>query len=216
MSREFTEQNFLKVSQELEEINRTFEEDMDEVLADDPDYPRIWLPPDHKVRLWSVPRTTAEFLRTQVLIKRPQTILELGTSAGYSALWMGAGAREYGGKVYTVEVARPKSDWAAENFEEAGLEGTIFQYVGWAKDILRKSWRGDTDFVFLDADKHNYLTYMRLLEPHLTPGAVVIADNALDYGHLMLDYLNHVTTNPTYYSYLLRMDNGLMISVKLH
>ncbi|QQG43776.1 MAG: class I SAM-dependent methyltransferase [Candidatus Daviesbacteria bacterium] len=215
MGREFTEQNFLRVSDELEEINRVFEEDIDEVLVDNPDYPRIWLPPDRKIRLWSVPRTTAEFLRTQVLIKRPPTILELGTSAGYSALWMAAGAREYGGKVYTVEVARPKSDWAAENFEEARLGQTIFQYVGWAEDILRRSWRGDTDFVFLDADKPNYLKYMQLLEPYLTEGAVIIADNALDYGDLMQDYLNYITTSPDYYSYLLRIDHGLMISVKL-
>lgn len=215
MTKEFDEEQFLKVAKEIEELDRTYVEDMAEVLAKNPYYPQIWLPPDGKIRLWSVPRSTAEFLRTLVLIKKPWVVLELGTSAGYSSIWMAAAARKYGGTIFTVEVDPHKNEYSTTYFEEARLERTIQPLVGWAADILER-WREPTDFAFFDADKPSYRRYIELLEPHLTPGAVVVADNAIDYADFMGDYLDYVKTNPGYRSFLLPIDHGLMISVKLH
>ena len=67
----------------------------------------------------------------------------------------------------------------------------------------------------MDADKSNYLNYIKQIEPFLNKEAIIISDNAIDFAELMKDYLNYVKSNEKYYSYLIPLDNGLMVSVKL-
>ena len=67
----------------------------------------------------------------------------------------------------------------------------------------------------MDADKSNYLNYIKQIEPFLNKGSIIISDNAIDFAKLMKDYLNYVKTNEKYCSYLISLDNGLMVSVKL-
>ena len=78
-----------------------------------------------------------------------------------------------------------------------------------------KTWDKKIDFLFIDADKKNYLKYLKKLEPFLNPGAIIAADNAVNFQDLMPDYLDYLRQSDKYYSYLLQIDNGLMISIKL-
>lgn len=206
----FTEENFLYAVSNVEKLNKEFVEDPRE---GDPD---IWLPPDGKIRLWSIPRQSAEVLKMYALARRPRTILELGTSAGYSTMWLASAARYYDGTVYTVEVSQRKSIMAQDFIKEARLSEYVTQIDGWAEDALKR-WHKlrKIGFVFLDADKPNYRLYLDLLEPHLSCGALIIADNATDYKEHMRDYLDYVSNDPKYYSYLLDIDNGLMITSKI-
>lgn len=201
------EKKFFRVARRLETLNKTF------VIKGKPSgYKHIWTP-KNEIRLWSVPRQTAEILNLLVLIKKPKIILELGTSAGYSTIWLALAARDIGGKVYTAEISKLKTAMAKEHFKEAGLCDYIEVIEGDIADVLKK-WRKKTDFVFLDADKHNYLRYLKQLESNLAKGAVLVADNAINFRNLMEDYLRYVSKSPKYHSYLLRIDNGLMISIK--
>lgn len=217
MPREFDYKNWVREVLELEEINKNFEPE--EPPAG---YPPIWLPGDGKIRLWSVPRTTGQVLYTEALSRKPHTMLELGTSAGYSALWLGLAARELGSNFYTIEVARPKSDWAEINIEDAGLNRHVHILKGWINRILL-DWKRDwytrseekIDFVFLDADKPKYFAYLKLLEPLLSEGALLIADNAGDFAYDMRKYLKYVRSNRKYKSRYVDMDNGLEITTKV-
>ena len=202
------EENFQKIVEELEALDKTF------VIKGSPkEYEKIWVP-NNEIRLWSIPRQSAEILKSLVLIKQPKLILELGTSAGYSTIWLASGARHYGGKVYTIELTKPKIEIAKKYFQKAGVAENIEQLEGKIFDIL-SNWDKKIDFVFLDADKGNYISYIKQLEPSLSNNAVIVADNASDYRDLMKDYLIYVTTSGKYHSYLLNIDHGLMISVKL-
>jgi len=202
------EENFQKITKELEELDKTF------VIKGIPkEYEGIWTP-NNEIRLWSIPRQSAEILKLFVLIKQPRLILELGTSAGYSTIWLASSARHYGGKVYTIELAKPKIEIAKKYFQKAGVAENIEQLEGKICDIL-SDWDKKIDFVFLDADKENYLFYIKQFEPFLNNNAVIVADNASDYKDFMKDYLIYVTESDKYYSYLLDIDNGLIISVKL-
>ena len=77
------------------------------------------------------------------------------------------------------------------------------------------------DFIFLDADKKNYLNYLKLLEPHLNKGATIVADNVISHKHLIFDYLDYLEKNSIdtkkqpakYTNELIEMDNGMMVSV---
>jgi len=202
------EENFQKIAKELEVLDKTF------VIKGIPkEYEGIWTP-NNEVRLWSIPRQSAEILRLLVSIKQPKLILELGTSAGYSTIWLASAARHYGGKVYTIELTMPKIEMAKKYFQKAGVAENIEQLEGRISDIL-SNWDKKIDFVFLDADKENYLSYIKQFEPFLNNNAVIVADNASDYKDFMKDYLIYIATSGKYYNYLLDIDHGLMISVKL-
>lgn len=194
--------------EELEKLATSYVEP-----SDTKGYEGVWLPPDDMVRMWSVPKTTAEFLNMFVGKNKPETILELGTSSGYSTLYLAAAAREYGGKVLTIEMAQPKIDIAQSYFDRVGFADDITIMKGKVSDILH-SWESPVDLVFLDADKPNYLTYIKQVEPHLAPGAVVIADNAVDFAYLMPDYIAYMQDSGAYVTELIELDNGLLISYK--
>lgn len=188
---------FLKVSVQLEKLDKKFRKTGEKGL-----------------RLWSVPRSTAELLRLLVLTKKPKTILELGTSGGYSAMWLASAAAEIKAKVFTIEMSPLKVAMARENLINSGM----MKYVTIIKGDLYTTlpaWNKPIDFLFIDANKKNYLRYLKQLEPHLNKGALIVADNCSDFGDWMKDYLKYVQTSPKYASTLLEMDHGLMISVKL-
>jgi len=203
------EKNFLKVSLELEKLCKNFS-----IKGKIPKaHQGIWLP-KKEVRAWAIPRSSGQLLRMLVLANKPRTILELGTSFGYSALWLASGVRQYGGRVYTVDLIKPKIKTAKKYFKKAKLDGSITQIGGKISDVLNK-WNKKVDFVFMDADKSNYLSYIKQLEPHIKKGTLIIADNAVNFGYLMKDYIAYMTNGGKYCSHLLKMDNGLLLSVKL-
>lgn len=202
------EKKFLKICDELEKLNETF------LIKGVPEeYKEIWVP-NNEIKLWQIPRTSAEVLKCFALANKSKVILELGTSAGYSAIWLASAARQFDGKVYTIELAKPKIEMAKKYFEKAKLNKFIEQIEGKISEVL-EHWNKKIDLVFLDADKHNYLAYIKQFEPFLIKGSVIIADNASDFDHLMKDYLEYVSKSAKYHSFLLNIDHGLMISVKL-
>lgn len=202
------QQNFLKVCEELEKLDETF------LIKGVPEeYKEIWVP-NNEIKLWQIPRTSAEVLKAFALSNKSKVVLELGTSAGYSALWLASAVKQFDGKVYTIELAKPKIEMAKKYFKKAKLDKYIEQIEGRISDVLGK-WNKKVDFVFLDADRQNYLAYVKQFEPFLKSGSIIIADNASDFGHLMKDYLDYVSKSSKYYSFLLNIDHGLMVSIKL-
>lgn len=162
----------------------------------------------------AIPRSSAEILRLFVLLKNPKIVLELGTSIGYSTLWLASGLRDGKSKIYTIESAKNKSEIAKKYFKKVKLGGKIVQIDGKILDVLPK-WNKKIDLVFMDADKKNYLIYIKQLEPFLKKDSIIIADNVLDYSHLMGDYLAYIKKSKKYSNNLINVDHGLMVSVKL-
>jgi predicted O-methyltransferase YrrM len=106
----------------------------------------------------------------------PKRILELGTSNGYSTLWLAEAARAIGGKVITVDELEKKQAYARTALDKAGLAGTVEFHNGDALDLLKKL-PGPFDFVLLDIWKDLYVACLDLFYPKLAPGAIVAADN---------------------------------------
>lgn len=175
------------------------------------------------IKLWSVPRKSAEVLRNLVMLTKSKNILEIGTSAGYSTLFLADAAKQNNGNVVTVELLAEKAELARNFFRDSNL-GNIILLESEASETLANWDAGAVDFVFLDADKENYGKYLDLLLPLMKTGAIIVADNVNDYGHLMEDYLQKV--NGTHLSqsradkrvrsyYIAALDNGLIITTKL-
>jgi predicted O-methyltransferase YrrM len=108
---------------------------------------------------------------------RPQTVVEFGMSLGISGIHLAAAIRDNGsGRVVTTELSAAKVTTAKKNFTEAGLADVITVLEGNALDTLAEL-DGPVDFVLLDGWKEFYLPVIALLEPRLSPGTLIVADN---------------------------------------
>ncbi|VBB06019.1 o-methyltransferase [Lucifera butyrica] len=134
-------------------------------------------------RQFRVPILSAEgvsLLSQAIQIHRPQSILEIGTAIGYSAIIM-AGHASPGARILTIEQDEARLMTARHFIQQAGMEAMITVVPGDAGNVLPEL-TGRFDFVFIDAAKGQYLNYLRQIMDRLLPGAVIIADNVLFRG----------------------------------
>ena len=160
----------------------------------------------------------AMMLRILVESRGAQRGVEVGVATGFGAINMGIGFERTGGHLYSLEI-NPR--WAAEarrNLEKAGLDKTVTVVQGDALKTL-PTLDGEFDFVFLDALKRDYLKYLKLIEPKLKPGAVVVADNVIVSEKEMPDFLNYIQSSPNYDTVIIRASmekgDGLSVSYRI-
>jgi predicted O-methyltransferase YrrM len=145
---------------------------------------------------------------------KPNRVLEVGTLIGYSATLMG---KELGKEAHlvTIEIHADEAKIARENINKAKIPAKTEVIVGDAIKIIPKL-KGKFDMVFIDANKTEYLEYLRLVEHKLHKGSVIIADNAGIFADEMRDYLDYVRSSGKYSSNYVSMgEDGLEVSVKL-
>lgn len=124
------------------------------------------------------------FLQLLIKIIKAERVLEIGTLAGYSTIWMARGL-PYNGKLITLEFEEKHADVAKQNFKKAGLENKIEIITGPALDSLDKLKGNKFDFAFIDADKVNINNYYEKIINMMTPGGIIAADNTLRHGDVV-------------------------------
>jgi predicted O-methyltransferase YrrM len=145
---------------------------------------------------------------------KPNHVLEVGTLIGYSAILMGKELDE-NAEIVTIEVHREEAEMAGKNILKANIPAKVKIITGNALEVI-PTLNGCFDFAFIDAEKSEYLEYLRLIEDKLPKGTVVFADNAGIFAQKMSDYLDYVRNSGKYQSrYVLVGDDGVEISVKL-
>jgi len=151
-----------------------------------------------------------------LIIKEGETrrILEVGTSYGYSTIWLAEAARAIGGKVVSLELRAAKTEYARTQLARAQLESLVEFRVGDALDSLAQL-PGPFDFVLIDLWKDMYVPVFERLYPKLAPGAVIVADNMLQpessRPHARA-YRERVRAAADMSSVLLAVGNGLEVS----
>ena len=137
----------------------------------------------------------AEFLADLVQKAGPTLIVECGTAIGYSGLWMTAALKLAGkGRVITVEIDTGRAHEAQENFRRANVEDLIDSRIGDAAVVLR-TIHAPVGFLLLDNNYSNYFPCFQAIEPQLTDGATIVADNVGIGAAGMADYLDHVRSH---------------------
>ena len=155
----------------------------------------------------NVPRSHGQFLRTLVEMAGAKRALEIGTSNGYSALWLGLGLEKTGGKLQTVEIVPETSALAKANLAEAKLDDTVTCLVGDALEVIPRL-EGSFDFVFIDALKEDYWRYFELVKPKLRPGAVIAAHNAISAREAMSKYFELLDADPNLQTTVVQIEPG--------
>jgi predicted O-methyltransferase YrrM len=149
--------------------------------------------------------------------RSPQIVVEFGTSYGISGIHFAAALRDAGrGRLVTTEFDAVKAARAQENFRAAGLADLIEIRIGDAFETLRAGIEGGIDMLLLDGWKPLYLPMLKLLEPRLAPGALIIADDLAVAPEALASYVDYVRgAGSGYVSVEVPLGDRLEISVRV-
>lgn len=160
----------------------------------------------------------AMMLRILVESMNAKRGIEVGSANGFGAVNMGIAFERTGGHLYTLEISPDMVRQCRDNIKKVGLEKTVTCIEGDALKTL-PTLEGKFDFIFIDAVKRDYLKYLKLMEPKLGPGAVVVADNVIRSARAMEDFLDYVQKSPNYDTVIIRAsmekNDGMSISYKI-
>jgi predicted O-methyltransferase YrrM len=143
----------------------------------------------------AVSEEDGRFLRLLVASTNARHILEIGAASGYSAIWMGLGLRETGGRLTTIEYDPVRAKEAQANVRRAGLQDIVTVIEG---DAFKQipTLQGTFDLVFLDAWKPDYKKFFDLVFPRVTPGGLFLAHNVINKKNDMPDFLKAIAAHP--------------------
>ncbi len=181
------------------------------------EFRKAFLEKFHRTSLNTTPGD-AMMLRILIESRAAKRGVEVGAASGFGAINMGMGFERTGGHLYSLEISPQAVAEARENLAKVGLEKTVTVIEGDALKTLA-ALEGQYDFVFLDALKSDYFRYLKLIEPKLKPGAVVVADNVIVSEKQMPDFLNYIQTSPNYDTVIIRAsmekNDGMSVSYRI-
>ncbi len=169
---------------------------------------------DRPRRMLNITRDTGEFLSVLVRAMNARRVLEIGTSNGYSTLWLALAARAVGGRVTTVERSEFKISLAARNFERSGLAALITQVNGEAGALLESSGEASFDMVFLDSERSEYPGWWPKIKRVLRKGGLLVVDNATSHAAEMAPFVASVAADPDFTTCTVPVGNGEFMATR--
>ncbi len=164
-------------------------------------------------------------LQLLVMMSGAKNVIEIGTLAGYSGIWIARGLPA-DGKLITIDKSSKHADLARSHFKQSGLSDKVTVYQGNALQILRKiASDAPYDMVFIDADKPNYSNYLDWAVDHLRIGGTIMAHNAFWDGrilspdspdaHSVVVFNERLANHPQLESTIIEVGDGLAVGVKV-
>jgi predicted O-methyltransferase YrrM len=157
---------------------------------------------------------SAKYISIIAIAKKAQTIVEVGSGAGYSTLWLAYAASVTGGKVATCEIDPARAGEVKANLAGAGLADYAEVLIGDARETLRGRVE-PVDLLLIDADFGQYETYFDVVYKRMGIGSVVIANNVVAAENELADYVTYVQNHPNLESVTIPLGQGLEFSVKI-
>jgi predicted O-methyltransferase YrrM len=162
----------------------------------------------------AVSEEDGRFLRLLVVTRGARRGLEIGAASGYSAIWMGLGMRETGGKLVTIEYDTTRAAQAAANIKKAGLSDVVEVISGDAFAEIPKV-PGTFDFVFCDAWKRDYQKFFSMVFPRMDKSGLFLGHNVINKRDEMEDFLKTIHTSPAVLTSIVSPSGeGMSISLK--
>ena len=172
---------------------------------------------DRSRKMLNLERATAELVRALIAPRKAQRILEIGTSNGYSTIWLAASVAP-GGRVLSMDRNALKTAMAKANLERAGLLDRVELLTGDATELTAKlagPFDGVFDVVFFDADRFSAPEQLRLLRPKLAQEALLLADNAFSHPQEIAEYLAAIETLPDSEHTVVPVGKGLSVAFRV-
>src|SRR3984893_9717929 len=169
---------------------------------------------DRKRKMLNLEPETAALIHILVQATHRQSILEIGTSNGYSTIWLAHSMRaESNGRLVSIERNPAKLEMARENLQRAGLPNSVTLLEGEASDTV-KTLEGPFDCVFFDADRISAPRQLDILMPKLEADVLLLADNVLSHPEEVAAYLRAVSGLPDFSSVTVPVGKGLNIAYR--
>lgn len=170
--------------------------------------------PSRGGKMLNITRDTGELLALLVQTRGAQAVLEIGTSNGYSTLWLAEAVKRLDGRVTTIELGESKRAMAALNFEHAGLEPWIDQLAGEAGSLLPSLPTAGYQLIFLDSDRQHYQGWWPEIRRLLAPRGLLVVDNAISHESEMRDWMAQVRRDPDFLTSLVPVGKGEFLVVR--
>jgi len=170
---------------------------------------------DENIPQISVSANQGKFLQVLARLCNAKKILEIGTLAGYSTIWM-AKALPKSGKLISLELDPHHAEVAKRNISAAGLSDIVDIRLGKAMDSLQqliKEDAGPFDMIFIDADKPPYKEYFELSLKLARPGTLIIADNVIRDGKVLLDKTDEMAEGAKRFNAALAGNNAVTATI---
>ena len=169
---------------------------------------------DRLQRFRNVEPETAELLGVLVRSMQAKRVLEIGTSNGYSTIWLADAAEAVGGSVLSLEVEPERTALARENLAEAGVGGFVELRTADAGEALAAFADAAYDLVFLDAERPAYVGYWPQLVRILRPNGLLVVDNTLSHANQLVEFSELVYADDRVTSTLVTVGAGVLLAVK--
>ncbi len=164
-------------------------------------------------RLRQIPREVGKFIALLAASAPRGEYIEIGTSAGYSTLWLALAGRHLGRKITTFEVLPEKARLARETFAAAGIADVVELVVGDAREHLKN--HPSIAFCFLDAEKEVYGDCYEAVVPNLVVGGLFVADNAINHYETLKPMLEHASSDERVDALIVPIGKGELVCRKL-
>ena len=161
----------------------------------------------------AVSEEDGRFLRLMVASSGAKKALEIGGASGYSAIWIGMGLRDTGGKLVTIEYDPVRAKELADNIKRAGLSDIVQVIAGDAFQQIPKV-PGTFDFVFLDAWKKDYKRFFDMVYPRLDKGGLFLAHNVVNKRSEMGDFLDTIQKPSLWTTIVSPSGEGMSVTLK--
>lgn|SRR5574344_256294 len=166
---------------------------------------------------WNISRASANFLSMIIKMSKSKNAVEVGTSNGYSGIWLGQALKENGGKLTTIEYYEKRIVLAQENFKKCGVDDVITIKQGSACEVLEELC-SDKDFVidfaFIDANKREYIKYFEIIDKNLKSGGIIAADNITSHAEKVAEFVNAIKADKNYQVEILDLPAGMLLAYK--
>lgn len=169
---------------------------------------------DRPRRMLNITRDTGELLSVLVRTTNARRILEIGTSNGYSTLWLADAAHAIGGHVTTVEFSQFKISMAEKNFSRSTLLSTITQICDDAGNVISKASDENFDLIFLDSERAEYLNWWPDIKRILCKGGLLIVDNATSHADELASFIKAVNSDYSFTTCLVPVGNGEFLATR--
>lgn len=171
-------------------------------------------PANRATRLLNITPDTGAFLAVLVKAAGARRILEIGTSNGYSTLWLADAVTAVDGAVTTIELAHAKIEMARANFARAGLDTRITLLEGDAGAMLANLFDASFDMLFLDSQRSAYADWWPDIRRVLRPGGLLVVDNATSHADEMAEFTAAVRADTAFTASLVPVGKGEFVAVK--
>lgn len=165
-------------------------------------------------KMLSITPDTGAFLALLIRATKARRVLEIGTSNGYSTLWLADAVQPFDGNVITVEQSPAKAEMARANFVRAELSGRIQQQLTDAGSFLKGQPSASFDFVFLDSERGEYVVWWQDLQRILVPGGMMVVDNAVSHANELQEFTALVRATPGCMTALVPVGKGELLILK--